>query len=115
MLGPAVTTCIGVTGVFFDPPYPSENRKPTIYGVHDDKDVAGRARDWAIEHGEDSSMRIALCGYEGEHQMPGDWEVFEWKSAGGNAKREEARENSERERIWFSPGCLGARQRLLAL
>lgn len=26
---------------------------------------------------------IALCGYEGEHDMPTSWDCVEWKARGG--------------------------------
>jgi hypothetical protein len=53
-------------------------------------------------------MRIALCGYEGEHEMPDSWECVPWKARGGYSSQGEnaARENTYRERIWFSPHCL---------
>ena len=45
--------------------------------------VAHDVRKWAIEHGDDPLLRIALCGYDGEHEMPGEWECLEWKAKGG--------------------------------
>jgi hypothetical protein len=70
--------------------------------------VADEVREWAIEHGDDPLMRIALCGYEGEHEMPEMWECFAWKAHGGYANQGNNRglENAYRERIWFSPHCL---------
>ena len=38
---------------------------------------------WALEWGEHRDMRIALCGYEGEHAIPASWECVEWKARGG--------------------------------
>ncbi len=55
-------------------------------------------RDWAVAHGDDPKLRIALCGYEGEYRMPPNWSVFRWKNTGNK--------NGHRERIWFSPHCL---------
>jgi hypothetical protein len=57
----------------------------------------------AVEHGPDPDLRIALCGYEGEHEMPG-WTKHAWKAARGYAG--ESNENRQLERIWFSPHCL---------
>ena len=53
-------------------------------------------------------MRIALCGYEGEHGMPSDWECVAWKAGGGYGSQSDGRgrENAARERIWFSKFCL---------
>jgi hypothetical protein len=70
--------------------------------------VSHEVREWAIENGNDPRMRIALCGYEGEHAMPGTWECVPWKARGGYGSQGEGRgrDNSARERIWFSPHCL---------
>jgi len=51
-------------------------------------------------------MRIALCGYEGEHLMPASWECVPWKAHGGYSRSESGKANRARERIWFSPHCL---------
>lgn len=115
---PAVTHGIGLTGVFLDPPYSRDaGRTPGIYSEDDDQ-VAHRAREWAIENGSNALLRIALCGYEGEHEMPAGWSCFEWQAQGGYANQRKSGDgfaNRLRERIWFSPGCLGAMQeRLIA-
>lgn len=108
ILGPSPTTCIGVTGIFLDPPYSRDaGRDASIYNA-EDLDVAHDVREWAIAHGHDPKMRIALCGYAGEHDMPRSWTCMEWKANGGygNQSRGRGRENASRERIWFSPYCL---------
>jgi len=52
-------------------------------------------------------MRIALCGYAGEHDMPASWPVFEWSTQGGYGNNGEVQTgNKRRERIWFSPACI---------
>jgi site-specific DNA-adenine methylase len=110
--GPSVTFKHGVTGIFLDPPYAdTAERQDNIY-ASDSTDVAHKVRDWAIENGENSKLRIALCGYEGEHSMPSTWDCVAWKSHGGYGSQGTGpgRENSERERIWFSPHCLGSSQ-----
>jgi len=72
--------------------------------------TADAVRAWALEWGSDPRMRIALCGYESEHDMPPDWECVAWKARGGYGSQGgedgRGRENSGRERIWFSPACL---------
>jgi site-specific DNA-adenine methylase len=106
--GPSVTVGHGTTGIFLDPPYSDEaNRDSNIYS-YDSGDVAHAVREWAIELGSDPLARIALCGYEGEHEMPESWECVAWKAQGGfaNQGNEQGRENAGRERIWFSPYCL---------
>jgi hypothetical protein len=107
VLGPSPTFHIGLTGVFLDPPYSSEaDRDPDLYACEDSK-VAHRAREWAIANAEHPKLRIALCGYAGEHEMPPPWECFAWKSAGGYAVAGgRGKANRDRERIWFSPNCL---------
>lgn len=93
--------------VFLDPPYAAELRDDGIYG----EDAAGlseQVRHWAIEHGEDPDLRIALCGYAGEHDMPASWTEYSWKAPRGYAA--EGNDNREKERIWFSPHCLPLQQ-----
>jgi hypothetical protein len=51
-------------------------------------------------------MRIALCGYKGEYEMPDDWECVSWKAHGFAMGQGNGRENSKKERIWFSPHCV---------
>lgn len=104
VLGPAVTTCNGITGVVLDPPYTDGSM--TYTGGNGD--IAGAVRAWALENGANPHLRIALCGYEGEHEMPGTWECVEWKAQGGYGSQGDGagRDNAKRERIWFSPACL---------
>jgi len=108
ILGPSPTTKIGLTGVFLDPPYAVEERAD-IY-THESRTLALDVRLWALEHGADPELRIALCGYEGEHEMPESWECVAWKAKGGYANQKagatRGKQNAHRERIWFSPHCL---------
>jgi hypothetical protein len=92
--------------VFLDPPYEVSMRAKRIYG-HDSEGLSAKVREWALEHGNDPDLRIALCGYDGEHELPG-WTVHAWKGARGYAR--EDNENRNLERIWFSPHCLGLAQ-----
>lgn len=89
--------------VFLDPPYSHEFRDPYLYS-EDDASVSAQVREWAIDHGDDPDLRIALCGYAGEHQMPASWTEHAWKAARGYAAA--GNTNRELERIWFSPHCL---------
>lgn len=103
---PSATTQIGVTGILFDPPYAHDaDRDPTIYS-EESADVAHRVREWCLANGDNPQLRIALCGYEGEHQMPDTWRCEAWSASGGYAAARGHPENSKRERIWFSPHCL---------
>jgi len=112
--GPAVTTRRGMTGVFLDPPYSVlAARVPGLY-AHDDLDVANDVRAWAIEHGENPLMRIALCGYEDEHEMPSGWACYEWSAQGGLSNNSKIKNNNKhRERIWFSPHCRSGHQKTM--
>lgn len=105
ILGPSPTWKIGTTGVFLDPPYASD--RDDVYN-HDSFEVAHAVRQWALENGDNPQLRIALCGYDGEHAMPESWECVAWKAAGGYGSQGNGRgrENAARERIWFSPHCL---------
>jgi len=108
--GPSPTVKLGTTGVFLDPPYADESKRTDDLYSTDDGQVAHEARAWAIEQGDDPRIRIALCGYEGEHDMPSSWQCVSWKARGGYGSQGSGagRENSGRERIWFSPHCLNA-------
>lgn len=93
--------------VFLDPPYSHELRDAGLYS-EDEASLSDQVREWALAHGDDPELRIALCGYDGEHRMPSSWRVYQWRGARGFAG--EHNTNRERERIWFSPHCLGGRQ-----
>ena len=93
--------------IMLDPPYLQTERDERLYAVETNVSVA--VREWALEHGDDPRLRIALCGYDGEHIMPDSWECVAWKSTGTRA------EQATRERIWFSPHCLRPDKGQLAL
>ena len=109
ILGPSVTFKHGVTGVFLDPPYAdTAGRDETLYS-EESLVVAHDVRKWAIENGDNPLLRIALCGYQGEHELPESWECLYWKARGGYGSQSDngnGRDNAKRERIWFSPHCL---------
>lgn len=115
ILGPAVTTCIGLTGVLLDPPYDTDERALCYNhdGEEDDtgKSVWWRAYQWAIDHGGYPLLRIALCGYEHpDAQFPPGWTCVAWKASGGYGRSDRGKANARRERVWFSPHCLSAEQ-----
>ena len=103
VLGDSVTWRHGVTGVFLDPPYAGGEVE---YSAADRGTVAADVAEWAREAGKRSDMRIALCGHDGEHDMPG-WTVVPWKARGGygNQGGDDEDDNRHREVIWFSPAC----------
>ena len=108
--GPTPTVKQGLTAVLLDPPYGEAERTSDLYAT-DSGTVAAECRAWALQWGEDERMRIALCGYEGEHDMPG-WTAVSWKAHGGYGSQGtgRGRENAAREVIWFSPHCLSAQR-----
>jgi hypothetical protein len=109
--GPSVTFKHGLTGVFLDPPYADTAERQSDLYREDSEDVAHDAREWAVANGDNPLLRIALCGYEGEHEMPPSWSVHSWSAGEGfGAQADERSENGKRERIWFSPSCSAKRQ-----
>jgi DNA adenine methylase len=98
----------GQVGVVLDPPYAvASGRTSDVYAL-DSADVSHAVREWAVEAGRNPRLRIALCGYEGEHVLPPEWECVAWSAHGGYASGSGSAnaENCKRERIWFSPACL---------
>lgn len=104
--GPTPTFKNGLTAVFLDPPYDMAANK-RAYCYNHETDVSAAVREWALANGDNPLLRIALCGYEGEHEMPG-WECMAWKTRGGYGNQRKAGDeiNRTKERIWFSPHCL---------
>jgi hypothetical protein len=102
VLGESVTWRHGVTGIVFDPPY---DEGEMDYAEH--SGLSAEVRAWCIANGNHELLRIALCGLEGEHDLPG-WDCVAWKARGGYGWQRATGENvnRKRERIWFSPNCL---------
>jgi 16S rRNA G966 N2-methylase RsmD len=98
--------------VFLDPPYSADAWRDNSLYREESTTVAHDVRDWAIENGKRSDMRIALCGYIGEHEMPDNWECVRWKTIGGYESQAKGGKsgNCKLEAVWFSPSCLGGRQ-----
>ena len=106
---PSVTFRHGTTGVFLDPPYETGDLQYAAGGIGEG--ISAKVAEWAFQNGDHPDMRIALCGYEGEHNLPDSWECVKWKANGGYASTGGvAEENSAKERIWFSPHCLNGKQ-----
>lgn len=98
-----IDTAHGMTpcGILLDPPYSHDVRSKRLYR-EDDAAVSSLVRAWALEHGDNAALRIALCGFEGEHDMPSTWRSVGWRSNSSARSR-------DLERIWFSPHCLDER------
>lgn len=108
VIGPTPTTSNGLTAVFLDPPYSLSDRDPKIY-TEENLTVAQDVFQWCKENWDNPMLRIALCGYEGEHDIPEGWAEYRWETGGGYAqqrKKQTPNLNRFKERIWFSPACL---------
>lgn len=103
VMGDSVTWRHGTTGIFLDPPYDDGEIDYAAGG----RGIAAEVGAWCRDNGGDSRLRIALCGYDGDHDLPG-WNVVKWKAQGGYSSQRsgDPNGNPHRERIWFSPGCL---------
>ncbi len=111
VLGPSVTTKHGLTGVLLDPPY-DQDVDQSMYANYD-LSASARARAWALETGDDPLLRIALCGYEGEHNelLRHGWTVEAWNGRKGyQSVDDDGGHTGQLERIWFSPHCLQPNQ-----
>jgi len=101
--------------VMLDPPYGDEGggRRSDLYAV-DSKSVAGRVREWCKQRTDRKDLRIALCGYDGEHNdlEALGWECVAWKANGGYGSQadKQGAANAKRERIWFSPACIRSKK-----
>lgn len=102
---------VASVGIVLDPPYDDGAK---VY-AHNER-LSSTVREWALEQGTNKTVRIALCGYEGEHDAleAHGWTVEAWKADGGYASQASqdaaSKANSSRERIWFSPHCLRTAQ-----
>ena len=115
VLGDSVTIEHGTTAVLLDPPY-DESEHSVDYGPRS-ASVFEAVRTWALANGDNPDLRIALCGYDGAEMSP-EWDSVAWKAHGGYGSQGNGRgrDNASRERIWFSPGCVGTdRPWILAL
>lgn len=107
-----------ITGVFLDPPYDLSLRRGDLYGPADHatgvEQVHARARDWALEAGTSPTKRIAYCSYSTPEEdalfRASGWAEYRWSARGGYGLQSDnaARNNKDREIIWFSPACLPA-------
>ena len=82
----------GNTAVFLDPPYAK------FEGVYGTDSVSAAVGKWCREN---EHLRIALCGFRGEHEMPG-WSEHAWKR---DRPTYSSAKTTALEVIWFSPAC----------
>jgi 16S rRNA G966 N2-methylase RsmD len=101
---PVVTHRHGITAVFLDPPYDAD----VTTGLYAAEGAVSTAvREWCLANGTDDRLRIALCGYAGEHELPG-WTEAAGLATNGGYGNSAGNQNHKRETIWFSPHCVGA-------
>jgi hypothetical protein len=112
--GDTPTVKRGLTAVFLDPPYSGEAGRDNDIYAKEDLTIAHDVRQWCLERGGDKLLRIALCGYEGEHEAleAAGWAVLAWKTKGGyGSQGSQGSLNAKRERVWFSPQCLAGKRK----
>ena len=115
LVEPSIIHNNGVTGLLLDPPYTmSSGRTCDVYGT-DDQDVGHAVAEWCRKNQDDPKLKICLCGYEGEYDMPG-WIQHAWHAAGGWSHMSEgetqAKKNAKKEMLWFSKSCLASQGKL---
>ncbi len=98
IMSPGTMTLNAPAAVLLDPPY---SLTGAVY-AHDSSTVSGDVRAWCVANGENPLLRIALCGHDTEHNdlESRGWVVETWAKSGGYQGAD------DRERIWFSPGCI---------
>lgn len=109
-----------VAGIFLDPPYDLSSRRGDLYGPSDARNnqdvslaqVHEEARSWALQLGVQENFRVAYCSYFSETEnslfLNAGWTSLNWQAAGGYGLQANnlAKENRDKEIIWFSPHCL---------
>lgn len=98
-------------GIFFDPPYASEDRNLDLYH-HDGTNVSREIGAWCLERGARPEYRIVIAGYENEYPalLDASWQTYQWKTRGGygNIARSgvtRGQTNRHREMLYVSPYC----------
>jgi hypothetical protein len=115
----SVTVNHGLTGIFLDPEYPSDEHDMSYHEVEKRKEgephIWYKAQAWAVAHGDDKRLRICIAGYYSETTdalFPASWERLRWEARGGYANQKadgRGRANAKRECLWFSPHCIDAK------
>lgn len=98
-------------GILSDAREAEANRSGGLYTGDSSQDIdrlVAEVHLWCRKWGSNPGVRIALCGYEGEHDALEQlgWTVESWTAHGGYANRNADNQNKHRERIWFSPNCI---------
>ena len=102
---PSVTTRHGTCAVLLDPPY-GEGAMEYSGGGNADSQLAADVWAWAVAHGNDPLLRIAVCAYDDGRIVPPGWDVLRWKAPAGYQQTDSAQQNPAREIVYLSPHCL---------
>lgn len=96
------------TAIFFDPPYGAKGQFGKAYGKEDSNIIARDVMYWCKMKEDRKDLRIAVCGYEGEHNKLTSWTKLNWSTNGGMNNTSKSKEvlNKDREIVLFSPSCL---------
>ncbi len=91
------------TAIFLDPPYSGHE---WAYREKSKQTVADHVWTWAQQAGQLQHVRIAVCGYQDDRELPAGWTVHHWTGTKGYGKQGgKAQSNRQQECIWFSPHC----------
>lgn len=108
VLGACLQACGYVAAVFLDPPYGEgvDGAYAATGGLDEDARIAADVWRWAVEHGNDQMLRIAVAGYDDGRDVPDGWSVWRWHAARGYRRSGvDGNNNHARETVWFSPHC----------
>jgi hypothetical protein len=100
----SVTIRHGLTAILLDPPY-GEGAQEYAVGGNSDGRIAADVWAWAVAHGDDPLLRIAVCAYDDGRALPAGWTALRWTARKGYQATEEATQNPAREIVYFSPHC----------
>lgn len=102
VLSPAVTTQIGLTAVFLDPPYEKGDMSYGAGGMG--QGIAKAVQAWCIENGNNPLFKLVLCGRCDEHDV---LLAHGWRSQGWIANKGFAKNGGHKEeKLWLSPHCI---------
>ncbi|MCZ2224410.1 MAG: DNA adenine methylase [Chitinophagales bacterium] len=92
----------GITAIFLDPPYNQEGRSK-IYNCEDN--IFKNVEKYCKDNENVPNFKIALCGYEGDYDLPG-WNSHSWQTQGGmshlSKEITQGKINAKKEIIYFN-------------
>ena len=102
VVGKSSTYGHGETAIFFDPPYDTST---DLYGAGNEG-ISAEVRKWCVQNGDNPLLKLALCGYDNEHDFLLDygWSKVNWDGGAGFSAQGGKRSGAQ-ERIWFNTNC----------